>query len=114
MMQAVHAAGGTTFSSINGRGESEPDKRACLSLPAPERMLALNIDSDNRTTHATIGERPMDQYRAYDRRPYLRVRARPSPPSGRQPPPLRPETSRSSLTRQTVHRDAKGDRQQRP
>ena len=71
MMQAVHALRGTTFSNINERGESEPDKRACLSLPELERVLALTIDSYNHTTHATIGERPMDRYLAYYRRPDL-------------------------------------------
>ena len=49
MMLAVHALRGTTFSNINERGESEPDKRACLSLPELERVLALTIDSYNHT-----------------------------------------------------------------
>ena len=71
MMQAVHALRGTTFSNINERGESEPDKRACLSLPELERVLALTIDSNNHTTHTSIGERPMDRYLAYYRRPDL-------------------------------------------
>ena len=71
MMQAVHALRGTTFSNINERGESEPDKRACLSLPELERVLALTIDSYNHTTHTSIGERPMDRYLAYYRRPDL-------------------------------------------
>ena len=81
MMQAVHALRGTTFSNINERGESEPDKRACLSLPELERVLALTIDSYNHTTHASIGERPMDRYLAYYRRPDL-------PDSERVPPRL--------------------------
>ena len=71
MMQAVHALRGTTFSNVNERGESEPDKRACLSLPELERVLALTIDSYNHTTHTSIGERPMDRYLAYYRRPDL-------------------------------------------
>lgn len=81
MMQAVHALRGTTFSNINERGESEPDKQACLSLPELERVLALTIDSYNHTTHATIGERPMDRYLAYYRRPDL-------PDAARIPPRL--------------------------
>ena len=85
MMQAVHALRGTTFSSINERGESEPDKRACLSLPELERVLALTVDSYNHTTHASIGERPMDRYLAYYRRPDL-----PDPPSKVPPRLLRP------------------------
>jgi putative transposase len=81
MMKAVHALRGTTFSDVNERGESEPDKRACLSLPELERVLALTIDSYNHTTHVSIGERPMDRYLAYYRRPEL-------PDSQRVPPRL--------------------------
>ncbi|MGO9470175.1 MAG: hypothetical protein ACLQVF_39240, partial [Isosphaeraceae bacterium] len=85
MMQAVHALRGTTFSNINERGESEPDKRACLSLPELERVLALTIDSYNHTTHTSIGERPMDRYLAYYRRPDL-------PDAERIPPRLPAES----------------------
>ena len=44
-------------------------------------MLALTIDSYNHTTHASIGERPMDRYLAYYRRPDL-------PDAERTPPRL--------------------------
>jgi putative transposase len=81
MMQAVHTLRGTTFSNINERGESEPGKRACLSLPELERVLALTIDNYNHTTHAGISERPMDRYLGYYRRPDL-------PDAERVPPRL--------------------------
>ena len=71
LMRIVHELRGTTFSNINERGESEPEKRACLSLPELERVLALAIDSYNHTTHDGIGERPMDRYLAWYRRPGL-------------------------------------------
>jgi putative transposase len=71
MMRMVHELPGTTFSNINERGESEPDKLACLSLPELEQVLALAIDSYNHTTHGTTGERPMDGYLAWYRRPDL-------------------------------------------
>ena len=71
MMRFVHELRGTTFSNVNERGESEPDKRACLSLPELERVLALAIDSYNHTTHGQLGERPIDRYLAYYRQPAL-------------------------------------------
>ena len=72
MMRIVHGLRGTTFSSIDARGEAEPEKRACLTLPELERVLALAIDTYNHTTHDGIGERPMDRYLAWYRRPQLR------------------------------------------
>lgn len=72
MMRIVHGLRGTTFSNVNERGEAEPEKRACLTLPELERVLALAIDSYNHTTHDGIGERPMDRYLAWYRRPDLR------------------------------------------
>ena len=71
MMRAVHELRGTTFSDINERGESEPDKRACLCLPELERVLALTVDRYNHTTHASTGERPIERYLAYYRQPAL-------------------------------------------
>jgi putative transposase len=71
MMRIVHELRGATFSNTNERGESEPEKRACLTLPELERVLALAIDSYNHTTHDGIGERPMDKYLAWYRRPGL-------------------------------------------
>lgn len=64
MMRIVHGLRGTTFSNINERGETEPEKRACLTLPELERVLALAIDTYNHTTHDGVGERPMDRYLA--------------------------------------------------
>ena len=71
MMRVVHERLGTTFGSIGERGESDPDARACLSLPELERVLALAIDSYNHATHAGVGERPIDRYLAYYRQPTL-------------------------------------------
>lgn len=71
MMRAVHELPGTTFSNINERGESEPDKLACLSVTELERVLAIAIDSYNHTTHATTGERPIDKYLSHYRQPNL-------------------------------------------
>ena len=71
MMRIVHGLHGTTFSSVHERGEAESEKRACLTLPELERVLALAIDSYNHTTHDGIGERPMDRYLAWYRRPGL-------------------------------------------
>lgn len=72
MMRIVHGLRGATFSNINERGEAEPEKRACLTLPELKRVLALAIDSYNHTTHDGIGERPIDRYLAWYRRPDLR------------------------------------------
>jgi len=82
MMKIVHELPGTTFSNVNERGESEPDKLACLTLPELERVLALAIDSYNHTTHSATGERPIDRYLAYYRQPEL-------PDAERIPPRLR-------------------------
>ena len=72
VMRIVHGLRGTTFSNVNERGEAEPEKRACLTLPELERVLALAVDTYNHTTHDGIGERPMDRYLAWYRRPELR------------------------------------------
>jgi putative transposase len=71
MMRIVHGLRGTTFSSVTERGEGESETRACLTLPELERVLALAIDSYNHTTHDGIGERPLDRYLAWYRRPDL-------------------------------------------
>jgi putative transposase len=71
MMRMVHELRGTTWSGIAERGESEPEARACLALPELERMLALAIDSYNHATHGATGERPIERYLAYYRRPDL-------------------------------------------
>ncbi len=72
MMRIVHGLPGTTFSTINERGEAEPEKRACLTLPELERVLTLAIDTYNHTTHDGIGERPIDRYLGWYRRADLR------------------------------------------
>lgn len=84
MMCVVHELPGTTFSNINDRGNAEPHKSACLTLPELERVLALAIDSYNHSTHGSTGERPIERYLAYYRRPEL-------PPAERIPPLLRPQ-----------------------
>lgn len=81
MMRIVHGLRGTTFSNITERRETESEKRACLTLPELERVLAPAIDSYNHTTHDGIGDRPMDRYLAYYRRPDL-------PDADRIPPRL--------------------------
>lgn len=83
VMRIVHEWPGTTFSNVNERGEAEPDRLACLTLPELERALALAIDSYNRTTHEGVGERPMERYLAYFRKPGL--------PEAERTPPRLPE-----------------------
>lgn len=82
MMRRVHERRGTTFSNINERGEAEPERLACLSLPELERIIALEIDTYNHTTHDSIGDRPLERYLAYYRRPDL--------PEVQRVPPLLP------------------------
>ena len=57
-------------------------KLACLSLPELEQIMALEIDRYNHSTHDSIGERPLDRYLAYYRRPDL--------PDDQRVPPLLP------------------------
>ena len=71
MMRRVHERRGTTFSNINERGDMEPDRLACLSLPELEQIITLEIDTYNHSTHEGIGDRPLDRYLAYYRRPDL-------------------------------------------
>lgn len=71
MMRMVHELRGTTWSSIAERGESKTDARACLALPELERILTLAIDSYNHATHTATGERPIERYLGYYRRPDL-------------------------------------------
>ena len=84
VMRIVHGLRGTTFSNVNERGEAEPEKRACLTLPELERVLALAADTYNHATHDGIGERPMDRTLAWHRRPELRE-------ADRIPPRLPPD-----------------------
>ncbi len=71
MMRRIHERRGTTFGSVNERGDAEPDRLACLSLPELEEIVALEIDAYNHSVHKGVGERPLDRYRAYYRRPDL-------------------------------------------
>jgi putative transposase len=71
MMRRIHERRGTTFSSVNERGDAEPDRLACLSLPELEQILALEIDRYNHSTHDGVSDRPLDRYLAYYCRPDL-------------------------------------------
>ena len=68
MMRRIHERRGTTFGSINERGDTEPDRLACLSLPELEKIVALEIEHYNHSTHDGIGERPLDRYLAWYQR----------------------------------------------
>jgi putative transposase len=85
MMKRIHERRGTTFSSINERGDTEPDRLACLSLPELEQIVALEIDRYNHSTRDGIGDRPLERYLAYYRRPDLADDQRVPPllPAGR-------------------------------
>jgi putative transposase len=87
MMRRVHERRGTTFSNINERGDTEPESLACFSLPELERIVALEIDSYNHSTHTGIGERPLDRYLALYSRAELPEEQRipPLPPADRLP-----------------------------
>jgi putative transposase len=82
MMRRIHERRGTTFSSINERGDAEPDRLACLSLPELEQVVVLEIDHYNHSTHDGIGDRPLDRYLAWYKRPDL--------PDDQRIPPLLP------------------------
>jgi putative transposase len=71
MMKRIHERRGTTFSTINERGDTEPDQLACLSLPELEQIVALEIDRYNHSARDGIGDRPLERYLAYYRRPDL-------------------------------------------
>jgi putative transposase len=82
MMRRIHERRGTTFGSINERGDAEPDRLACLSLPELEQIIALEVDRYNHSTHTGAGDRPLDRYLAWYRRPDL--------PDDQRVPPLLP------------------------
>lgn len=71
MMTQIHERLGTTFSNVGQRGEARPAQQACLTLPELERVLTLVIDTYHHTVHAVTGERPIERYLAYYRRPDL-------------------------------------------
>jgi len=70
-MRRIHERRGTTFSSVNERGDTEPDRLACLSLSELEQIVALEIEHYNHSTHDGIADRPIERYLAYYRRPDL-------------------------------------------
>ena len=81
MMRQIHERRGTTFSNVIKRADSSPERSACLTLPELEQVLTLVIDSYHHSVHAATGERPIERYLAYYRRPEL-------PEAERAPPPL--------------------------
>jgi len=85
MMRRIHERRGTTFSNVNERGTAEPDRLACLSLPELEQIIVLEVDGYNHSVHDGVGDRPLDRYRAYYRRPDLSEDQRVPPilPAGR-------------------------------
>jgi len=85
MMRHIHERRGTTFSNVAERGEAAPARLACLTVAELEQILALMVDRYHHTVHAAIGERPIDRYLAYYRRPGLSdvERVPPRLPAGR-------------------------------
>ena len=85
MMRQIHERRGTTFSNVSERGEAAPEQQACLTLAELERVLTLVVDSYHHTVHAATGERPLERYLAWYRRPDLSdaERAPPRLPAGR-------------------------------
>jgi putative transposase len=71
MMRQIHERQGATFANVSERGDAEPARVACLTLVELERILALIVDSYHHAVHATTGERPIERYLAYYRRPGL-------------------------------------------
>jgi putative transposase len=71
MMRRIHERRGTTFSSVNERGDAEPDRLACLSLTELEEIVVLEINHYNHSTHDGVGDRPLDRYVAYFQCPDL-------------------------------------------
>ena len=82
MMPQVHQLGGSGFSNVAARGERDPARSACLSLPELERILAIVVDSYDHSTHGGPGERQIERYFACYRRQKL-------PEAERVPPLLR-------------------------
>lgn len=85
MMHHIHERRGTTFSNVVERGEAEPTRLACLTFAELEQILVLMVDSYHHTVHAATGERPIERYLAYYRRPGLSDAERVPPrlPGGR-------------------------------
>jgi putative transposase len=85
MMHRIHERRGSTFSNVNQRGDAEPAQVACLTLPELEQVLALVVDTYHHTVHSMTGERPIERYLTYFRRPGLPEpeRAPPRLPSSR-------------------------------
>lgn len=64
MMELVHAVPGTTFSTIEERGDYDSDKTACLTLEELERWLAVAITKyyHLRPHEGLDGELPLRRY----------------------------------------------------
>jgi putative transposase len=71
MMRQIHERQGSTFANVIARADAEPARVACLTLAELERILTLIVDSYHHTVHAATGERPIERYLAYYRRPGL-------------------------------------------
>lgn len=71
MMRRLHERRGSTFGGVAERGAADPDAAACLTVGELERVLALVVDGYNNTVHAATGERPVERYLAWYRRPGL-------------------------------------------
>ena len=70
LMKRVHSLPGTTFSTIDERGEYKSEELACLTRTELERIVVRIIcDIYNRSVHETIQDRPLDRYLAYFRSP---------------------------------------------
>lgn len=83
VMRRVHDLPGTTFSGVGARGEAEPGRLACISLPELEEILAVEAVRHNETRHGATGERPIERYLGHYRRPGLADAERiPEPPEG--------------------------------
>jgi putative transposase len=85
MMRHIHERRGATFSNVAERGEAQPARRACLMFAELEQILTLMVDSYHHTVHSATGERPVERYLAYYRRPGLSGAERVPPrlPAGR-------------------------------
>ena len=49
MMRRIHERRGTTFGSVSERGDTEPDRLACLSLPELEHVVVFEVDRYNHS-----------------------------------------------------------------
>lgn len=59
MMGKVHMLPGTTFSNVADKGDYDPEKHACMTLPELETWLALGIDVYHQSIHSALGMSPL-------------------------------------------------------